>query len=158
MNDSHSQHPSSASSSTLANILSELADRLSDGQPVDLSQFIAPHPELASQIQEAYESLRRVYQLRDNVAAASAEAESLREPLGDFQILRELGRGGMGIVYEAQQLSLGRRVALKILPLASVLDPRHVERFRNEVRAAAMLKHDNIVSVYSVGCERGIHH
>ena len=66
--------------------------------------------------------------------------------------------GGMGLVYEAEQLSMGRRVALKILPMASTLQHKALERFRNEVRAAAMLDHPNIVSVYSVGEERGVHY
>jgi WD40 repeat protein/serine/threonine protein kinase len=79
-------------------------------------------------------------------------------PLGDFRILRELGRGGMGIVYEAEQISLGRRVALKILPFAAMLDERQLRRFKNEAQAAAMLKHPNIVSVHGIGCERGIHY
>ncbi len=77
--------------------------------------------------------------------------------LGDYRLIREVGRGGMGIVYEAEQMSLGRRVALKILPFASVLDPRHLQRFKNEALAAAHLDHPNIVEVYGVGCERGIH-
>ncbi len=78
--------------------------------------------------------------------------------LGDFRIMRELGRGGMGIVYEAEQLSLGRRVALKMLPFAALLDPRQLQRFQNEARAAASLEHPNIVSVYAVGVERGVHY
>jgi WD40 repeat protein/serine/threonine protein kinase len=78
--------------------------------------------------------------------------------LGDFRIVRELGRGGMGIVYEAEQLLLGRRVALKILPFAALLDPRQLQRFQNEARAAACLEHPNIVSVYGVGVERGSHY
>ena len=78
--------------------------------------------------------------------------------LGDFRILREIGRGGMGVVYEAEQVSLGRRVALKVLPFAAVLDPRHLQRFKNEAQAAAALEHPNIVHVYSVGCERGVHY
>jgi len=78
--------------------------------------------------------------------------------LGDFRILGELGRGGMGIVYEAEQLSLGRRVALKILPFAALLDPRQLQRFQNEARAAASLEHPNIVSIYGVGVERGVHY
>jgi serine/threonine protein kinase len=77
--------------------------------------------------------------------------------LGDFQLLRELGRGGMGIVYEAEQISLGRRVALKTLPFAGVLDSRQLQRFRNEARAAATLDHPHIVHVYAVGQDRGIH-
>jgi len=78
--------------------------------------------------------------------------------LGEYRILREIGRGGMGVVYEAEQTSLHRRVALKILPFATVLDPKRLQRFKNEAVAAASLKHSNIVQVYSVGCERGVHY
>jgi hypothetical protein len=63
----------------------------------------------------------------------------------------------MGVVYEAEQLSLGRRIALKVLPFAWSLDPRQLRRFKNEARAAAQLHHQNIVPVYAVGCERGVH-
>ena len=63
----------------------------------------------------------------------------------------------MGVVYEAEQISLGRRVALKVLPFASMLDPRHLQRFQNEARAAASLHHPNIVAVHAVGCDRGVH-
>ena len=63
----------------------------------------------------------------------------------------------MGVVYEAVQLSLGRRVALKVLPFAAALDARQLQRFKNEAQAAAQLHHTNIVPVYAVGCERGTH-
>jgi tetratricopeptide (TPR) repeat protein len=85
---------------------------------------------------------------------------SLDQPavtLGDFRLVREVGRGGMGIVYEAEQLSLARRVALKILPFASTLHPRQVQRFKNEAMAAAGLHHAHIVPVYAVGCDHGVH-
>jgi serine/threonine protein kinase/tetratricopeptide (TPR) repeat protein len=78
--------------------------------------------------------------------------------LGDFRILREVGRGGMGVVYEAVQLSLGRRVALKVLPFASTLDAKQLQRFKNEAQAAAQLHHTNIVPVHATGCERGVHY
>jgi serine/threonine protein kinase/WD40 repeat protein len=78
--------------------------------------------------------------------------------LGDFRILRELGRGGMGVVYEAEQVSLGRRVALKILSFGVFGDQRQLQRFHNEARAAASLDHPNIVSVFGVGVERGVHY
>ena len=75
--------------------------------------------------------------------------------LGDFRILRQVGRGGMGVVYEAEQVSLHRRVALKVLPFASALDPEQLRRFQTEAQAAAQLHHTNIVPVFSVGCEAG---
>ena len=64
----------------------------------------------------------------------------------------------MGVVYEAEQISLGRRVALKVLPFAAMLDKQQLARFKNEARAAATLDHPNIVAIYSVGCERGVHY
>ena len=85
------------------------------------------------------------------------EPELPGEPLGDFRIVREIGRGGMGTVYEAVQLSLGRRVALKVLPFAAALNARQLQRFKNEAHAAAQLHHTNIVPVYAVGAARGVH-
>ena len=76
--------------------------------------------------------------------------------LGDFEIVRELGRGGMGIVYEAQQLSLNRRVALKVMNAPLGLTPQGVLRFRREAEAAAKLHHTNIVPVYASGDEAGV--
>jgi WD40 repeat protein/serine/threonine protein kinase len=73
-------------------------------------------------------------------------------------IKQEIGRGGMGVVYEAEQISLGRRVALKMLPFASILNRNQLERFKNEARAAASLDHPNVVQVYSVGSHRGVHY
>src|SRR5262249_40962165 len=78
--------------------------------------------------------------------------------LGDFRLLREIGRGGMGVVYEAEQLSLRRRVALKVLPFASTLDAKQLQRFKNEAQAAAHLHHQSIVPVHATGCERGVHY
>jgi serine/threonine protein kinase len=82
---------------------------------------------------------------------------ALAAPLGDYHLVREVGRGGMGVVYEAMQLSLDRRVALKVLPFAAVLDAKQLQRFKNEAQAAACLHHPNIVPVYGLGCERAVH-
>src|SRR5205085_11410343 len=78
--------------------------------------------------------------------------------LGDFRLLREVGRGGMGVVYEADQVSLRRRVALKVLPFAAAIDPRRLQRFQTEALAAAHVQHEKIVPVHAVGCERGAHY
>ena len=64
----------------------------------------------------------------------------------------------MGVVHEAEQISLDRRVAMKVLPFASVLDDRQLRRFKNDAQAAAQLHHTNIVRVFSVGCTRGVHY
>lgn len=80
-----------------------------------------------------------------------------QQVLGDFQLLKEIGRGGMGIVYEARQISLDKRVAVKVLPFTGVLDQRVVKRFKNEAWAAAQLQHRNIVPVYQVGTDHGVY-
>jgi hypothetical protein len=91
-------------------------------------------------------------------AASASGGETVAGILGDFRIVREIGRGGMGVVYEAEQISVGRRVALKMLPFASTLDAKQLQRFKNEAQAAAGLHHTNIVPVYATGCERGVHY
>jgi len=78
--------------------------------------------------------------------------------VGDYRILREIGRGGMGTVYRAVQESLGRMVALKVFPAVFTLDPVRLERFRREARATARIRHPNIVPIYDVGESDGIHY
>ncbi len=81
----------------------------------------------------------------------------LPQRLGDFELIKEIGRGGMGVVYEARQQSLNKRVAVKILPFSGVLNERAIKRFQNEAWAAAQLQHRNIIPVYHVGSERGVY-
>ena len=76
--------------------------------------------------------------------------------LGDFRLEQRLGSGGMGVVYRAHQISLNRPVALKVLPSSLVGDASAIERFHREARAAARLRHRNIVTVYAEGVEQGI--
>ena len=87
----------------------------------------------------------------------TAADELKTRTLGDYRVLEEIGRGGMGVVYEAEQISLERRVALKVLSHTSTLDKTRLARFENEARAAASLDHPNVVPVHAVGSHEGVH-
>ena len=139
----------------------EFAERQRRGERPSLDEFIARRPDLADDIRDLFPGLVVMEGVRPERADstgpfAPGPAPTLKR-LGDFRILREVGRGGMGVVYEAEQVSLGRRVALKVLPFAATLDPRQLQRFHNEARAAAALDHPHIVHVHAVGCERAVH-
>jgi serine/threonine protein kinase len=149
--------PASASVEALVGrIADEFTEQLNRGEQPSVEEYVEKHPEIAELLRGALQALGKVR--RPDVEAAMAETDPiLAEPLGDFRLIREIGRGAMGIVYEAEQLSLKRRVAVKILPCAAALDPRRLERFKVEAQAAASVRHEHIVEVYFIGCERGVH-
>jgi len=181
MIDSHSSIGLAAAPLTIAELSEDQQQRLTQlldhylrglelGDPIDVQQMLSENVDLES-VLRAY--LSKLDGLRGIAAGFQNHGEL--EPLvtgdtdgspeqikslklGEYTIIRELGRGGMGIVYEARQRTLNRRVALKLLPMASMLDQRQIARFKNESRAAAQLEHPNIVPVYSFGVERGIHY
>jgi serine/threonine protein kinase/tetratricopeptide (TPR) repeat protein len=140
--------------------LHEYGVALQAGTRPPREEILAAFPEIGQELSACLDGLDFIHlvapQLGGEDECSASGLSSL--PLGDFRIIREIGRGGMGVVYEADQLSLGRRVALKVLPFASVLDSRQLQRFKNEAQAAASLHHTHIVPVYSVGCERGVHY
>ncbi len=144
--------------SLVAQVADEFLERQRCGEKPTAEEYAARHPEAAELLRKVLASLEIINQSRAPGDQAPGLAE---EPsagiLGDFRIMCEIGRGGMGIVYEAEQISLGRRVALKVLPFAATMDPRQLQRFHNEARAAACLQHPHIVPVYAVGCERSVH-
>ena len=140
----------------LSAVLVACLEAMDNGQPVDRQELLARHPELASELLRFLDDHGQVDRFAAPLRAVARGG--VPERLGDYRIVREVGRGGMGIVYEAEQVSLGRRVALKVLPLAATMDPRHLQRFHNEARAAAGLHHPHIVPVYAVGQERGVHY
>jgi tetratricopeptide (TPR) repeat protein/serine/threonine protein kinase len=152
------------SADRLGTVLAACIEAVDKGE-ADADMVVARYPEYAAELREFFAAQERAERLAaplqsillapQTVNTADA-ASALPNPLGDFRIVREVGRGGMGVVYEAEQLSLGRRVALKVLPLAAALDPRGLQRFQNEARAAAGLHHTNIAPVYAVGSEHGI--
>ena len=131
-----------------------VAARIEAGQPIDEGSYPDAHPEQADRLRRLAAAAGRIGQIRSGPRAEGPPAIGV---LGDFRTIRELGRGGMGVVYEAEQLSLGRRVALKILPAAAADDPKRVRRFQVEARAADGLNHPHIVPVYLVGSEAGVH-
>jgi serine/threonine protein kinase len=132
---------------------------LEAGRKPDRQAYLLRCPELADALAVCLDGVQLAHAAAGALAplAPPALPEHSASPLGDFQIVREVGRGGMGVVYEAVQLSLGRTVALKVLPFAAALDAKHLQRFKTEAHAAAGLHHTNIVPVYAVGCERGVH-
>jgi serine/threonine protein kinase len=151
---------SGLSDQTLALLVEELTAHLRQDDSAAVAALLGAHPEHAEELGRLLPALAGLAELersrpRGPLAAQGAEADG--RTLGDFRLLREIGRGGMGVVYAAEQLSLGRRVALKVLPFAAALDARQLQRFRNEAQAAAQLHHTNIVPVHYVGCERGVH-
>jgi eukaryotic-like serine/threonine-protein kinase len=143
----------------------EFAERFRRGERPSLTEYIQRHPDLAAEIRELFPALMLMEKFGSVAGPATATDLSTAagdgarpKQLGEYRILREVGRGGMGVVYEAVQESLGRHVALKVLPLHGLLSATHLERFRREARAAARLHHTNIVPIFGVGEHEGIHY
>ena len=131
------------------------------GEPVSPEVFAEQHPEHSAQLLELLPTLLALEDVKRDRASSSSGQQRVSLPkldrLGDFRIERELGRGGMGVVFEAVQESLGRRVALKVLPQASLLTGNQLGRFQREAQIAAGLHHTNIVPVYGSGESDGYH-
>ncbi len=144
----------------------EFLDRTRRGEHPTLREYVERHPDLAGEIRDLFPALLMLENFGESsgattgsLAADNGAAVGMRlERLGDYRILREIGRGGMGVVYEAEQESLGRRVALKVLSAGSLQDPKQVLRFLREAKAAAKLHHTNIVPVFGVGRQDGHHY
>src|SRR5262245_36207323 len=147
----------------IAQALQEYEAALKSGRRPERQAFLQQHAEVAERIADFLDGLDFLHAAAVQLDAPAPQGPSAAQSatglgeLGDFRLLREVGRGGMGVVYEAQQISLGRRVALKVLPFAATMDSRQRQRFHNEARAAAILHHPHIVPVHAVGVERGVH-
>src|SRR5262245_33811710 len=130
----------------LAELADEFMERYRRGERPGLSEYVSRCPELGDQIRKLF---RALVALEDARPSGPPEPRRAGPPqrLGEYRIVREIGRGGMGVVYEAEQESLGRRVALKVLPPRALANDREVSRFQREARAAARLHHTNIVPV-----------
>ncbi|WP_254509280.1 serine/threonine-protein kinase [Anatilimnocola floriformis] len=148
----------------LTRILDDYLSQLEQGVPANPHAILSEHPDLAEALQLYLASLTNLQGMsagfQDTTATVEpkSEAHDNERRLGDFVLGCEIGRGGMGVVYEARQISLGRRVAIKVLPFAAVLDARQIARFKNEAQAAAQIQHPHIVPVFAIGAERGVHY
>src|SRR5207248_1421498 len=144
----------------LNRLADEFAARYRRGERPALQEYIDRHPQLADDIREFFPAMAEMEQVKDDRQEVSEPKAAGPLPplerLGDFRIVREIGHGGMGVVYEAEQVSLGRHVALKVLPKQLLIDARTKRRFEREVRAAAKLHHTNIVPVFGVGEHDGL--
>lgn len=145
---------SSDDSKNVSQLANDYLARCRRGEAPPISEYTVKYPELAEDIREIFPMMLL---MEENAPKdESEEHEPLKlSQFGDFRIKREIGRGGMGVVYEAVQESLNRNVALKVCPLNAGMSSRNRLRFRRESRAAAMLHHTNIVPVFAVGEEEG---
>lgn len=150
---------------SLEQIIEAIRERIRTGDQPKLEEYVKQFPAMASELRALWPALV----VMENLGGSSLDASgSVAVPtltaagftsqvLGDYRLLRQIGRGGMGVVYEAEQLSLGRRVALKILPPDVTGDPRRLLRFEREARAAGRLHHTNIVPVFGLSHHDGTH-
>jgi eukaryotic-like serine/threonine-protein kinase len=143
----------------------EFLERYRRGERPTVTEYVGKHPDLSGEIREVFPALLAIEEIGPHPAAlgsphhSSARGnDSMPARLGDFRIVGEIGRGGMGVVYEAVQESLGRQVALKVLPLGALADPVALKRFRREARSVAALHHSNIVPVFGIGEHAGHHY
>ncbi|MFO0807851.1 MAG: protein kinase [Gemmataceae bacterium] len=157
--------PNSSSSSDrdpLDRLAEEFVARFRAGERPSLTEYAARLPERADEVRDLFPALVEMEQLKpatgDHTGDFVPAAPSDPQQIGEFRILRRVGVGGMGVVYEAMQESLGRHVALKLLPADALADPKRLERFRREAKAAAKLHHTNIVPVFGTGEADGRHY
>src|SRR5260370_26899509 len=148
----------------LEKVVDSFLGRIGAGARPALSEYLTKHRELGDDIRELFPALA-VMEEGGKCAGEAACPDPARlseaqvpKQLGEYRLLRQVGRGGMGVVYEALQESLGRHVALQILPYNALIGTTHLERFRREARAVARLHHTNIVPLFCVGEHEGFHY
>jgi serine/threonine protein kinase/WD40 repeat protein len=145
-------------------VLREYMARLDRGEAVDRESFIAEHRQFERELREYFEGSEALRQLRAVIGDATeprgdADASLGRiRYFGDYELVEELGRGGMGVVFKARQVTLNRFVAVKMISSGRLASASDVARFRREAEAAARLEHPNIVPIYEIGEEHGQHY
>jgi serine/threonine protein kinase len=148
----------------LAEILDGYLVALEQGTPITPAELLERHPDDATYLRGYLSGLELFHAAARPTGGSGSDvslplaAAPAGMSIGEFELVREIGRGGMGVVYEAVQTSLRRRVALKVLPAAAARDAKHIGRFKNEAQAAAQVQHPNIVPVFAVGEVDGLHY
>ena len=135
----------------------QFIQKIQTGIDTSIDEFVNEYPEFESEIRAVFPAVLAIEKAKPPPIADMLLHASQLEVVGGFKVLREVGRGGMGVVFEAEEIALGRSVALKILPRAALLSKRRLDRFKREAGTAANLHHTNIVPVYSVGEDQGLH-
>jgi eukaryotic-like serine/threonine-protein kinase len=134
-------------------------EQLHAGETPNIEEYAQAYPMLADEIRDLFPTILDMETLRRHKSTGRPlpghNIEQMPEQLGDYRIIREIGRGGMGIVYEAEQLSLARRVAIKVLPRGYFNDSMRRDRFQREARIVGRLHHTNIVPVHGIGSAEG---
>jgi WD40 repeat protein/predicted Ser/Thr protein kinase len=159
-------NPSTTPDERFERVLAEVLLAEEAGKPLDLSRVVRAHPGLEAPLREFFRNRDGFDRLAPHLAPVAARpgAPDAPPPLapgsrfGDYEVLGELGRGGMGVVYKARQRTLKRLVALKMILAGRLAGPEQVKRFRREARVVAQLDHTNIVPVYEVGEHDGQHY
>ncbi|CAN0176742.1 unnamed protein product, partial [Phaeothamnion confervicola] len=145
-----------AAEAAVGRIADEFTERLARGERPDVEEYARRHPDLAEVLRDVLPALDLLR--GPDPAAAPGDRPGAGGTLGEYRLLRVVGRGGMGVVYEAEQRPLGRRVAVKVLPFAAALDADQQRRFEREARTAAGLHHTHIVPVYAMGADGGAYY
>jgi hypothetical protein len=141
----------------LEDLVEELTNRVQAGEAVDVEAYAARHPEHAQAIRELFPALQVLGAMSGSGAPEQKSAESLPAAgtLGDYELLEEIGRGGMGVVFRARQISLGRLVAVKVILAADIASAEELGRFRREAETVARLEHPHVIPIYEAGVHQG---
>ncbi len=166
--------PSADRESPLDDILAAYLESVESGTPLDRAELLARHPQFANALGEFFADQDRftaylpgkssvitsapVEGCPDGAPSRNGAVPAIGERFGDYELLEEIGRGGMGVVFKATQVSLSRTVALKMILSGHLAEPAEIQRFRLEAESAARLDHPNIVPIHEVGAEHGFHY